>query len=355
MKFFNLFKNKDSTPSEKKIKQPKKTKKTKRETREIRFSRAKVTKYVSLLVFLLIGLSVLFNFIFFSKYQNISNTVAAGEDRIDSKLLEVDETDWHLSDSIVPFTEDFLKDYYNVPRGVEEREERQAKLNQYFVKGFDTSRLEMLDEFDGERNIKSLRYIDTDYTDRFNMNVHFVASYEITEYIVTEKEVTKGKGKKKKTETVKEEEENTISDTVEIVVPVVTDGEGYAVKGNPSLVERNLTADIAAEEIQLEGEEVSSTEKEQLEEFLGEFFTSYGVSDEKLPFMASIEKGLDKMLFHSLAIQNSKIQEDGDYKIIVDVVYQNEETSFNSRFTYYLTLSKEKNNYFINEIKQGGF
>lgn len=349
----SIFKKKDSSKVEKKIKKPKP--KPKKVTREIRFSRVKVTKFITFLIFMLIGLSVLFNFIFFSKYQNISNAVAVGQKKIDEKLLEVDETDLQLKDSIVPFTEDFLRLYYNVPRDIEDRNERLSDLSSYFVRGFDHNRLEELDEFDGQRKIKNLRYIDVDYIDRYNVNVRFVVAYEIIEYLIVEKEVTKGKGKKKKTEIVEEEEENTVSHEVEIVIPVITDGEGYAVKGNPGLIESNLIADIEGEDIQIDGENVSTTEKEHLEDFLGQFFTSYGVSDEKLPFMSSVKNGLNKMLFHSLSIQESKIQEDDEYFIIADVVYQNEETSFNSRFTYYITLSKEKNNYFINEIKQGGF
>lgn len=304
---------------------------------------------------MLIGLSVFFNFVFFSKYQNISNTVSAGEERIDSKLLEVDETDWNLSDAVVPFTEDFLRAYYNVPRDKEEREKRQQNLSKYFVNGFDVSRLEVLEDFDGVRNLKSMRFVEIDYSDRQNMNVHFYVTYEVTEYETVEKEVTKGKGDEKKKETVKEEEANTVSDSVEIVVPIVTDGEGYAVKENPSLTNRELTANISIDETQLEGDEVSSTEKEQLEVFLSEFFTSYGVGDEKLPFMAAVENGLKGKIFDSLVIRDSKQQDNGEYQVIVDVVYQNEETSFNSMFTYYLTISKEKNNYFVDEILQGGF
>jgi len=313
--------------------------------REIRFSRSKVRRAATLLLFSIIFLSLLFNVIFFSKYQTIRNTVKAGESQIEEKLVQLDEReDTGFSDSVVAFTEDFLKMYYNIPAETESREKRLENMKRYFVRGFDVTSLESIDDFNGERKLIGSRYIETEYLESNKVNVHFNVDYEITETKLAEKE-----GKEEEAEPI------TVQDSVEIVVPVVTDGNGYAVIENPSLMNRDLTAPIQAEKNEMDGEDISTTEKENLNVFLTEFFTSYGMSDEKLPFMANIQRGLHGKILSNVAIQDVSMNEKGDYQMIVDVVYQNEETSFNGMYTYYLVASKEKNNYFVEEIKQGGF
>ncbi|WP_160807683.1 conjugal transfer protein [Virgibacillus salexigens] len=354
----NFFNKKSRNVSSKKNVKPKKEKLT----REIAFSREKVRKIISLTVFSIICLSLLFNIIFFSKYQSIKNSVQASESHIEDELNQVEEGDVGYSDSVIPFTEDFLTAYYNIPRENEKRDQRLETLNNYFVSGFDTTTLETIEDFKGDRKINSLRYIETEQLGNNKMNVHFDVSYEITEIEIVEEEVEKevkddkDKDKKKKvTEVVEKEKPKTIKDSVEIVVPVVTNGQGYAVADNPSLTSRDLTANIKDQNDSIEGEDVSTTERENIKSFLNEFFTSYGTSDEKLPFMANVEKGLTGKILSSATIQDVAVNNEGDYQIIADVVYQNEETSFNSTYTYYLIASKEKNSYFIDEIKQGGF
>ena len=312
--------------------------------REIRFSRNKVKRATTLLLFSLIFLSLLFNVIFFSKYQTIRNTVKAGESQIEEKLVKLDERENKgFSDSVIAFTEDFLLIYYNIPAETEAREERLETIKHYFVSGFDVSNLEAIDDFNGERKLTGARYIETEQLDHNKMNIYFNVDYEITE----NKPVEGEKDEKEKS--------TNMTDSVEIVVPVATDGNGYAVIGNPSLTNRDLVASIQAEHSEIEGEDVSTTEKERISTFLMEFFTSYGMSDEKLPFMANTERGLRGKILSNLAIQDVAIHENGEYQMIVDVVYQNEETSFNGIYTYYLVVSNEKNNYFVEEIKQGGF
>lgn len=358
-----FFQKKDSGEKEKiKEVKPKKSKKVKT-SREIQFSRKKVTRSVTLLVFLVICLSLVFNVIFFSKYQTIRNTVKAGENKIEKQLNQVKKTGILNSNSVVTFTENFLKEYYNIPDKKEERDQRLEDLAAFFVNGFDTSTLETIEEFNGSRTLKNVRYVETKRIDKNNANVHFLVNYDITEIEVIEKEIEVKKKEKDKNgeekevtekKTVQEEKPTTINDSVEVVVPVITNGDGFAVTGSPSLISRNFKANIKQEENTIEGQEVASSEREQLKGFLTDFFTSYGVSDEKLPFMAKVERGLEGKIFSNIGIEKA-YEDDGVYKIIVDVNYQNKETSFTSLYTYYLVASKNKNKYFIEEIKQGGF
>ncbi len=311
-------------------KRKKPVKKKENLSREIRFSRDRVRKAVSWFIFLLIFASLFFNVIFFSKYQTIRNNVQASEDRIDEKLYKVEEREVGFSDAVESFGEDFLEVYYNVPAEKESREKRLDTLRNYFVSGFKIEDLESLEDFKGSRSLTDLRYLETKQIDTNKANLVFEVSYEI-------------------------KDKDTVSDSVQIVIPVVSDGKGFAVYEKPSLTSRDFTSDITLDDTSLEGDDVSSTEKEQLDTFLHEFFTSYGVSDEKLPFMANLERGLKRKVLSSAVIRDSAINEEGVYQLVVDVLYQNEETTFNSMYTYYLEATKDKNNYFIENIKQGGF
>ncbi|WP_163531445.1 conjugal transfer protein [Halobacillus ihumii] len=323
--------------------------------REIRFSRTKVRKVLTITIFGVIFLSLFFNLIFFMKYQTIRNNVEASENKIDDQLQEVENRKEGFTDSVVFFGKNFLSAYYNVPESPEEREKRLDDLNTYYVNGFQTSDLNRLEEFKGSRSLIDARYMRTEYLGDNKANLIFEVRYEITEIETVEKEVTKKDGDKKKTEIVKEEKPTTIKETEQIAVPVITDGEGYAVTGKPSLVHHRYTSDITLENPSLKGDDLTSAEKEQLKSFLTDFFTSYGVSDEKLPFMADVERGLNGHIFNDLVLQEVVQKENGNYQIIVDVSYQNEETSFKSVYTYYLVGTKENDKYFIESMKLGGF
>lgn len=353
--FFKKMKKKGggSTPNSK-------TKKTKapKNKRQVAFSRKKASRIASIVFFSVIFLSLLFNIIFFSKYQTIRNSVKAQENSISEQLNQVRDSDMLNSHSITVFTEDFLEEYFNIPKEKEEREKRSEALSTYFVNGYDTNRLGNIGEFNGSRKLNNLQYVETERISKDEAKIHFIANYEIEEIIITEEKVKKkekveedGKEVEKTVEEVVEKEEpKTVSNSVEIVVPVTTNGKGYAVYQSPSLVERELKANIKMKEDELKGEQITSSERKNVESFLTEFFTSYGVSDEKLPFMAEIERGLKDQILQSMTVRQLA-KNDENYTAIVDVQYQDKETSLNSIYTYELKLSSENNKLFIETIK----
>ncbi|MGP4080107.1 conjugal transfer protein [Pseudalkalibacillus sp. R45] len=327
-------------------------------TRKVPFSRRTSTRITSIVFFSVIFLSLLFNVIFFSKYQTIRNSVKAQENSIEEQLNQVNQSDLINSHSIVVFTEDFLRNYFTIPEKAEERKSRLESLSTFFVNGYDIQRLGSLEEFKGSRTLKNLQYIETERISSHEANVHFTADYEIIEISEAEEATEKkekreedGKEAEKVRDTVKKQEPKSISNSIEIVVPVTTDGEGYAVYQNPRLVERELKTSMTAEQKELKGEPITSTEQKKLDGFLTEFFTSYGTSDEKLPFMANVERGLRDQVLQSVTILQVVENDKGKYETVVDVQYQNKETTLNSLFTYELTLSRENAKYFIETIQ----
>lgn len=316
---------------------------------------------------MIIFASLFFNVLFFSKYQTIRNSVKAQQEDVRSELEKVGEDSLINSDAVIYFTKDFLREYVTVPLDKEEREDRQNNLNKYFISGFDTSKLEDFSEFTGNRKLKTVEYIDVDVKSAKEANVYFKVDYEVTqiniseetvvEEVVVEKENKKGKVKKKKEEVekvVETEEEEVFKRSVYYVVPVVTDGKGFSVLENPSITERSFLAKVDWEEDELEGEKVSSSERESIEDFLYTFFNSYGVSDEQLVYMIDTDTGLKDQIILEQNIKDI-VYNDQSYYVEVDVSYQEKETSLVNIYKYYLIISQQKNSYFVDEIKQGGF
>ncbi len=334
MKRPRIFQKKDKNDPSKDVK-PKKLKIEKKPSnnRKVAFSRKKANRVASIIFFSVIALSLLFNIIFFSKYQTIRNSVKAQEHSIEERLGEVGKADMIQSDAIVSYTRNFLNTHFSIPEGKGERKERIESLSRYYVQGFDTSTLKAGD-FSGSRSIQEMRYLETDRLNQSKAKVHYNVTYEVVEDVG-------------KDEPVK------VMNTVEVVVPIVTNGEGYAVYEHVRLIQQDLKATIESEKRKLEGESVTSTEQQEIKAFLGKFFTSYGVSDDKLPFMAAVERGLSNQVFQTLSIQQLVATEEG-YQLIVDVTYQDQETSLNNVYTYELVLSQtneDNNNYFVESIQ----
>ncbi|WP_349407942.1 conjugal transfer protein [Pseudalkalibacillus sp. SCS-8] len=308
--------------------------------RKVPYSRRTATRITSIVFFTVILFSLVFNVIFFSKYQTIRNSVKAQENSIEEELNQVHDSNLIHSHSIVVFTDQFLQQYFGIPESEDERKKRLETLSTYFVSGYDLQRLGNLDDFKGSRVLKDLQYMDTEQISRNQANVHFIAKYEIVE----------NPGESKEGDN-KENDPKKVANRVEIVVPVTTDGKGYAVYQNPRLVESDLRTTMNAEPNELEGELPTSSEYKKLQSFLTEFFTSYGTSDEKLPFMAEVERGLNDQILQSVTIRQVAKDHRASYRAIVDVQYQNNQTSLNSLYTYKLQLSFENNKFFIESME----
>jgi len=375
-KLFNVFKRKerkDNKGTEKKT--PKKIKKTKQSiskknkpSRSLKFSKASIRRYVTLFIFLIILASLFFNIIFFSKYQTIRNSVKAQQSDIEKELGKVNEKDILNPDSAIFFTKEFLKQYIAIPEDNEDRDRRKDILSGYFVNGFNLSGLEDLSEFDGKRELTSLNYIKLDQISNNQVNVFYQVNYRITETEIVEevqekeveKEVKDKKGKKKKkTETIEEvvevEEENVTSKRVYFSIPVVTDGNGFSVINNPSIINLDYADNIDWENDELDGQNVNRTEKESIGEFLITFFESYGISDEQLAYMTNAENGLTDQIYIDSTIFDIVLNNNENYYVIIDVSYKDKDTNLIVNYRYYLELSQQRNTYFVENITQGGF
>jgi Conjugative transposon protein TcpC len=298
--------------------------------RRIPFSRKKATQTASILFFSVMFLSLLFNVIFFAKYQTIRNSVKASEDHVQNRLKKVENENLLYSDSIAVFTEDFLKYYLNVPQDEKAKRLRLEALSTYFVSEFDLKRLPDIKDFKGERQVTNLQYVDIKHVNNKAAKVHFKAEYEIHQ---------QDKGKPK-----------TTNYQTDIIVPVTSNGKGFAVYQNPNLVQEDLKSTMSYDKPSPDGEAVTLTETKEIDSFLNDFFTSYGVSDEKLPFMAKVENGLQKQVLQGVTIREA-VKQGSIYKVVADVNYQSRESSISDLYTYELDIEKENNKFFITNIE----
>ncbi|WP_221568963.1 conjugal transfer protein [Alkalihalobacillus sp. TS-13] len=346
MKLPKLFQKKGASPKEGKPKN--KEKKKPFYNRRISFSRKKATRVASFLFFSVIALSLLFNIIFFSKYQAIRDSVKAQEESLEERLGDVSKADMIRSDAVAAFGMDFLRQYFFIPKDDKERKERLDVLSRYLVQGFDTTGLQT-EDFSGNRSVKDLRYLKTERLSAKKAKLHYQITYEITEEVENGEKPKNEKDKKAKKET----QPKVVANTVEVAVPVMTDGKGYAVYDYPRLVKEDLRSNIEGKKEELQGDPITSTEQKEIQLFLEKFFTSYGMSDDKLPFMAKVDYGLSNQVFQSLNIQQV-VTTGNDYQVIVHVRYTDRETSLTNLYSYDLKLSKanqDNNKYFVESIQ----
>ncbi|OYD56102.1 hypothetical protein CGZ90_19270 [Fictibacillus aquaticus] len=303
---------------------------TAKNKRRLIYSRKSAAKIASLLFFSVMFLSLLFNVIFFTKYQTIRNSAKASEESVKDQLKQVENSNLLYSDSISVFTEKFLETYLTIPKEEKARQSRTEELSTFFVSSFDIKRVSDLKDFKGERRVVDLQYVDTKHISNREAKVHFKAVYEITE----------------------EQKENAKTSKYEtdFVVPVTSNGKGFAVYQNPNMIQEDLKTTMSYEGNAPDGEPITSTETKLLESFLYDFFTSFGVSDEKLPFMAEVSGGLKDQTLQDVNVREA-VKEGSLYTVRTDVNYQNSETSINDLYSYELKVEKENNKFFITQIE----
>lgn len=360
-KFINAMKEKKEQkksgiePNQKKVK-PVKAKKQK-STRDIAFSKQKTAKWASWFVIALMLISIFFNISHFTKVQTIRNFVAASQDEVSDQLSSLQAGNLLESYSLVVYVEDFLKDYYNIPQDNEARDTRIDRLSGYFVNGFtvNTNTFEQLNEFTGSRSINWLDFVEVNRISETEASVNFRVGYEIVEVVEKEEIQTRTEenddgDEEEIEETVTVEEEINTTNTVEISVPVVTDGEGFAVTKKPSITSRDLQSQIDYEEPKLEGSDLSGAERETLNTFLNDFFTSYGMTDDRLPLMANTDRGLSNQIMETVTVTDSALGSDEQYIVLAEVLYRDQETNVSNVYSYQVEVVTDSNGLYVQQI-----
>lgn len=319
------------------------------QNRKLSFSKNKIQKIVSLSIIGLILLSLLFNVIYFTKYQAIRNSTKSTEQRIDKKLAELEKGNEGKADTINYFVKQFLKDYMYIPDSEDKRNEHLNDLKKYFYNGFDVEKIYDFEGFNGSQKLDNAEYIKTEFQNKENALVYYNIEYTTT---TTEKVETKKKEKgKEKTEVSTKDKD--ISKEGQIAVPVKVKNGGYAVVDNPKLIYTKMFSNVTKEDIDkdLERNNTMYSDDEDVNKSISDFFKAYGKSDDTLNLLSNYAVGLTNQELIDYQIVNAYMDKESN-KIItkVNVKYKDEETSLNNLYTYNVELTKNNNKYYIEKI-----
>jgi hypothetical protein len=321
------------------------------QTRKLAFSTSKVQKIVSWSIIALIIISVLFNIIFFVKYNNIQSTVKSEREQVQNELNQSGNNVENKSDKAQYFTERFLKDYFTIPKEDDERNKHIDGMSKYFYKGFDVEELYNLDNFDGSREYISSEYVSKHVKSDNEVVLYYDVKYKNVSIEQEEKKETVGKGKDKKKKTVKKDVEKPSEEETQVAVTLKGKNGGYAVVDNPKLTSQKLHSDVTEEDIKQDDRNDNTlTSDSKFKSSIKEFLTAYGTSDDKLSLLSSYDKGLSNQTLVDYQILNSH-QDNKNYKAKVFVTYK-DKSGVESNYTYNLILSKQKDKYYIEKIEE---
>lgn len=373
----NAVKSKNKS-DKKSRKEPKMAKQEINGERNIRLSKRAVQRIVSWSLIGLILLSLLFNVIFFSKYNNISSNVKAQQNEIEEELNQVEQNEVHSSDKVIFYTKQFLRDYINISADDDERANHREKLKSYFYNGFDVNDLYNINDFNGERTLKDMNYVERSIDKNKIIDIVFEVTYEIEstpglseddkESLEREIESEVKKDDDIEDDEVDEEvkkrmdkevDEQTSSNeyTTLIKVPIMAMNNGYTVIDNPKEIDTELYASVSEDDVvsrDYQGEEMSKSEIAELDTTLNDFFTAYGQDDENVRLISNFDGGLgNKELIEYDVLQAFSFNENDQTKVtaLVDVKYQDEDTNLITTHNYTVTLLYYDGRYIVDDIK----
>lgn len=373
----NFLKKKDKG-DKKSRKEPKMAKQKINGERKINLSKTFVQRLVSWTIIGLILLSLLFNVIFFSKYNNISSDVQAQQSEIEKELNQVEENEIHSSDKVIFYTEKFLRNYINISSDDEKRTNQIEELESYFYEGFNVNELYNINDFNGKRTLKNMKYVERSFDENNIIDIVFEVTYDI-ESAPNLSNDDRAKMKSEIESTVKkdddiddddvdeevqkrlkkkiEEETSTQEHTTLIKVPIMAVNSGYAVINNPKEIDTELYAEVNEDDVverEYKGEEMTQSEISKLDTTLNDFFTAYGQDDENVRLISNFDGGLgNKKLVEYDVLNAFSFNENDQSKVtaIVNVQYQDVNTNLITTHSYTVTLLYYDDRFIVDDIK----
>ena len=346
--------------------------------RNIKLSKNGVQKIVSWTIIILIFTSVLFNLIFFSKYDSISSNVQAQQEEVKKELNEVEENEIYASDKVIYFTEQFLNDYMNINSDDDVRNEQQKDLEKYFHNGFEVNELYNVNDFNGSRELIDIDYVERTVDSDRVIDIVFEVTYKLTstpnmsdddmagleteirnevenDYDVDDDDVDEVVNNRVENEV----DENTTTEkhTTLIQVPVMAVNDGYTIIDKPNEIDTQLIADVNEDDLverSYEGEEMSQSQISELDTTLNDFFTAYGQDNENVRLISNFDGGIGNKELVEYDVLNAFAyteEEQSEVTAIVDVQYQDTDSNLITTNNYTVTLLYYDGRYIVDDIK----
>lgn len=367
---------KGDTEKKEKRKEPKAPKREISGERKIRFSKLRVQKIVSWTLIILIITSLFFNVVFFSQYSNINADVSAQQEEVEQQLNQVADNETYESDKVVFYAEEFLRDYINVAADEDTRNEDFQALEKYFHNGFDINDLYNVNDFNGSRDLNTIKYVERSIDSNEIIDVVFEVSYTLTSEpssderdqmrsdIRTEKQNDDDVDSDDVDEEVEEEfqtqlteQTSTTDHTTLIALPIQAVNEGYAIIDNPREVSDELYQNLQEDDVQerdYQGQSLNQGEISELDTIFSDFFTAYGQDDENVRLISNFDNGIGNKEYIEHEVNEAyEFEEEGENKVtaVVDVDYQDNDSNMINTYTYEVTLIDNDDRYIVDEIR----
>lgn len=346
--------------------------------RNIKLSKNGVQKIVSWTIIILIFTSVLFNLIFFSKYDSISSNVQAQQEEVKKELNEVEENEIYASDKVIYFTEQFLNDYMNINSDDDVRNEQQKDLEKYFHNGFEVNELYNVNDFNGSRELIDIDYVERTVDSDRVIDIVFEVTYKLTSTPNMSDDDMAGLETEIRNEVENDDDvddddvdevvnnrvenevdENTTTEkhTTLIQVPVMAVNDGYTIIDKPNEIDTQLIADVNEDDLverSYEGEEMSQSQISELDTTLNDFFTAYGQDNENVRLISNFDGGIGNKELVEYDVLNAFAyteEEQSEVTAIVDVQYQDTDSNLITTNNYTVTLLYYDGRYIVDDIK----
>lgn len=346
--------------------------------RNIKLSKNGVQKIVSWTIIILIFTSVLFNLIFFSKYDSISSNVQAQQEEVRKELNEVEENEIYASDKVIYFTEQFLNDYMNINSDDDVRNEQQKDLEKYFHNGFEVNELYNVNDFNGSRELIDIDYVERTVDSDRVIDIVFEVTYKLTSTPNMSDDDMTGLETEIRNEVENDDDvddddvdevvnnrvenevdENTTTEkhTTLIQVPVMAVNDGYTIIDKPNEIDTQLIADVNEDDLverSYEGEEMSQSQISELDTTLNDFFTAYGQDNENVRLISNFDGGIGNKELVEYDVLNAFAyteEEQSEVTAIVDVQYQDTDSNLITTNNYTVTLLYYDGRYIVDDIK----
>ncbi|WP_426981369.1 conjugal transfer protein [Bacillus pseudomycoides] len=323
-------------------------KKEQKKARTIPYSREKVKRITSYLIFSLIIISIFFNIAFFNKYQYIRSVAAKSEKNVNDSLQEKKKSTLLTENAAITFAKNFLNNYINIPRDLQQREKRTQDIKNLLIKDL-AKEIDNTKEFKGERKIKNATLIEKRDINSKLADFHFLVNYDVDVVNIEKQKVKEGEVEVEKDVEVPKK----LQRTNEIVIRLTTDGKGFAVANLPQFsTKRDLNSQIENKEKKpYNAENLSIGESRKLEKFLKDYFEAFaGNNTKQLSYMTFNPRGLENYKFISLN-RGDYYKIDKTYYTDVSVTMEDKDSKLQVIQNYKFALIKKSGEFYIENEK----
>lgn len=326
--------------------------------KDVQASRKRKKRVIAFSLLFLLLVSLVYNVAFAQRYKAIQRQVNASEQKVSNALIEKQKGDLLLQNVAVIYTKRFLEQYVNIPKEEAGREKRLKGLSQYFVKGYDLGKLEDLEGFKGYRKLHDVEYLRTERISNKVAKVHFNVQYDVVSIQTTEQTVKK-KVKDPKTKKDKEVEEKVQKEqevknpySMEMSVPITTDGKVFAVVENPNLIKSSFVGSIDFEEEQASlRDDITDAQEQDITSFTEQFLEAYATNDESLQLISNVDEGLGNQEFMDIVSLTAKKLDGSQYEVKVMSTFKDKGSELQNVYGFTLVLNQANDKYTVESIK----